>query len=72
MNTAYNISVAAMQAAQAQLAGAARQIANQRADDTGVIDAVVAIKQAEHTHAAAAAIIRTASDMDQRLLDILA
>lgn len=72
MNTAYNISVAAMQSAQAQLAGAARQIANPRADDTGIIDAVVAVRQAEATHATAAALVRTTSDMTDHLLDILA
>lgn len=72
MNTAYNISVAAMQSAQAQIAGAARQIANPRADNTGIIDAVIAIKQAEQTHAAAAAVVRTTSDMSEQLIDILA
>lgn len=72
MNTAFNVSIAAMQAAQAQVATAARQIANPRADDTGVIDAVVAIKQAEAVHAAAAAVIKTTSDMDEQLIDILA
>ncbi|WP_421792525.1 hypothetical protein [Hyphobacterium sp.] len=72
MNIPYNVSVTAMQAAQAQVATAARQIANPRADETNVIDAVVAIKEAETVHAAAAAVIKTTSDMDEQLIDILA
>ncbi|MEE2525340.1 hypothetical protein V0U79_03105 [Hyphobacterium sp. HN65] len=72
MNTAYNISLAAMQAAHAQIANAARQIANPRADESNIIDAVIAIKQAEQTHDAATAAMRTASDMSEQLIDILA
>lgn len=72
MNTAFNTSIAAMQSAQLQLATAARQIANPRADESGVIDAVVALKEAETLHAAAATIARTAADMDRHLIDIMA
>ncbi|WP_421785752.1 hypothetical protein [Hyphobacterium sp.] len=72
MNIAFNTSAAALQAAEAQLASAARDIANPRADEAGIIDAMVAIKEAEASQAASAAVIRTASDMTGRLLDILA
>ena len=56
----------------AQVAQAARTVANPRADETGVIQALVAIKEAEATHSAAAAIARTAAEMEERVLDILA
>jgi len=72
MNSVYSTSLAAMTAAQAQVAQAARTVANPRAGDTGVIEAMVAIKQAEATHSAAAAIARTAAEMENRVLDILA
>lgn len=72
MNSVYSTSLAAMTAAQATVAQAARAVANPRADETGVIEAMVAIKQAEATHSAAAAIARTAAEMEDRLLDILA
>lgn len=72
MNSVYSTSLAAMTAAQATVAQAARTIANPRADETGVIEAVIAIKQAEATHSAAAAIARTAAEMEDRVLDVLA
>lgn len=72
MNSVYSTSLAAMTAAQTQVAQAARTVANPRADETGVIEAMIAIKQAEATHSAAAAIARTAAEMEDRLLDILA
>lgn len=72
MNTAQNTSVAAMQSAQAQLAQASRQIANPRADESGVIDALIALKEAEALNAAAASAARTAADMEQHLIDLMA
>ncbi|MBI1235824.1 MAG: hypothetical protein GC188_03975 [Alphaproteobacteria bacterium] len=72
MNTAYNISLNAMTAAQAQVAQSARQIANPRADESGVIEALIAVKEAETLHAAAASAARTAADMDRHLIDIMA
>ena len=72
MNSVFSTSLAAMTAAQATAAQAARTVANPRADETGVIEAIVAIKQAEATHSAAAAIARTAAEMENRVLDILA
>mgnify|MGYP007051347014 CR=1 FL=1 len=72
MNTAFNTATLAMVAAQAQVATAARQIVNPRADESGVIDALVAIKEAETVHAAAASVARTTADMEQRLIDIIA
>ena len=72
MNSVYSTSLAAMTAAQATVAQAARTVANPRADETGVIEAMIAIKQAEATHSAAATIARTAAEMEDRVLDILA
>lgn len=72
MNSVFSTSLAALTAAQATVAQAARTVANPRADETGVIEAMVAIKQAEATHSAAAAIARTAAEMENRVLDILA
>ena len=72
MNSVYSTSLAAMTAAQATVAQATRTVANPRADETGVIEAMVAIKQAEATHSAAAAIARTAAEMESRVLDVLA
>ena len=72
MNSVYSTSLAAMTAAQATVAQAARTVANPRADETGVIEAAVAIKQAEMSHSAAAAIARTAAEMEDRVIDILA
>lgn len=71
MNTAYNTSLNAMTAAQAQVAQSARQIANPRADESGVIEALIAIKEAEALHAAAASVARTTADMEQHLIDIM-
>ena len=72
MNSAFSTSLAAMTAAQAQVAQAARTVANPRADETGIIEAMVAIKQAETTHAAAASVARTAAEMESRVINILA
>lgn len=72
MNTAYNISLNAMTAAQAQLAQSARQIANPRADESGVIEALIAVREAEALQAAAVSAARTAADMDRHLIDIMA
>lgn len=72
MNSVYSTSLTAMTAAQVQVAQAARTVANPRADETGVIEAMIAIKQAEATHSAAAAIARTAAEREDRVLDILA
>lgn len=72
MNTAFSTSVSAMAAAQAQLSHSARAVANPRAGETDVIEALVSMKKAETSHSAAAAIARTAAEMEDRLLDILA
>ena len=72
MNVAFNTAAMTMVAAHAQVTQAARQIANPSADENGVIDALVAIKQAEKVHAAAATIVRTSADMQGELVDILA
>jgi flagellar hook-associated protein FlgK len=72
MNAVFPPALSALQAAQANLAGAARNIAHQQASERGIVEAMIAIRQAETAHAASAAVIRTANDMSGRLLDILA
>jgi len=72
MNTASNTSLTAMTAAQAQVAQSARQIGNPRTDESGVIEALIALKKAEALHAASASAARQAADMEQQLIDIMA
>ena len=71
MNAAFSTSVSAMAAAQAQLSGAARAAAHPRTSDNGVIGTMITMKQAEAAHTAAAAVARSASEMEDRVLDIL-
>mgnify|MGYP004060491415 FL=1 len=59
-----------MLAAQSQVATAGSQMVANSAKGQDIIQAAVAIKRAEATHAAAAAVARTASDMTDTLLDI--
>jgi hypothetical protein len=72
MNTAFNTSLAAMTAAQAQIAQSARQIANPRAGESGVIEALIAVREAEALQAAAASVARSTAEMEQHLIDIMA
>lgn len=72
MNGVYHTAMAGMVAAQSQMVGAARAIANPGIDGTDTLRAMVDMKQAEASHSAAATVARTASDMEDRLLDILA
>ncbi|GLK53038.1 MAG: hypothetical protein CMH94_09360 [Oceanicaulis sp.] len=70
MNVAFNTAVTGMLAAQSQVATAGSQMVANSAKGQDIIQAAVAIKRAEATHAAAAAVARTASDMTDTLLDI--
>ena len=70
MNVAFNTAVTGMLAAQSQVAAAGSQMVANSAKGQDIIQAAVAIKRAEATHAAAAAVARTASDMTDTLLDI--
>lgn len=70
MNAVYHIGVTGMVAAQTRMVGAARAIANPGVGSDDTLRALVEMKQAEASHEAAASIIRTARDMEDRLLDI--
>ena len=70
MNVAFNTAVTGMLAAQSQVATAGSQMVANSAKGQDITQAAVAIKRAEATHAAAAAVAQTASDMTDTLLDI--
>ncbi|MEA1943090.1 MAG: hypothetical protein U9P68_12675 [Pseudomonadota bacterium] len=70
MNVAFNTAVNGMLAAQSQASAAGSQMVVNASKGEGIIQAAVAVKRAEATHAAAAAVARTASDMTDTLLDI--
>lgn len=70
MNIALNTAVSGMLNAQAQVGTASEGLVNAAAKDEGVIQAVIAVKRAEATHKASAAMVRVADDMTKTLLDI--
>lgn len=72
MNVAFNTAATAMINAQSQVGEhGSRMVANASTGED-IIQPAIAIKRAEATHAAAAAVARTASDMTDTLLDIIA
>lgn len=72
MNALYPTALAGMVAAQNRVVGAARAVANPGVDGADMVRAAVEMKSAKAAHAASAAVARTAADMDERRLDILA
>ncbi|WP_300541976.1 hypothetical protein [Maricaulis sp.] len=72
MNVAFNTAVTGMIAAQSQASAAGSQMVANAVRGQDIIQAAVAVKRAEATHAAAAAVARTAADMTDTLLDITA
>ena len=72
MNVAFHTAVSGMLTAQSHLADAARDTVTAVQSGQDIIQPVIAVKQAEATHAASAMVARAASDMTDSLLDILA
>jgi hypothetical protein len=72
MNIAFNTAVSGMLTAHSQVASASENLVTSAAKGEGVIQAVVAVKQAESAHGASAVMARVASEMDKTLIDILA
>ena len=71
MNIAFNTAAAGMIAAQNQAGAAAQNVVHAASKgEEGVIQAMIAVKRAEHAHAASAAMVKVASDMTDTLLDI--
>ncbi len=70
MNVAFNTAVTGMISAQSHAGAAAREMVNNAARGEDVIQAAVALKKAEASHAAAAVTARIAGDMTETLLDI--
>ena len=70
MNIVFNTAVNGMLQAQSEFSSASRNVVEAATKGEGVIDAVVAVKKAESTHAASAAIVKTTSEMTDTLLDI--
>ncbi|WP_339740780.1 hypothetical protein [uncultured Maricaulis sp.] len=72
MNIALNTAVSGMLNAQAQAGAASESLVTAAAKGDGVIQAVIAVKRAEATHEASAAMVKVADDMTKTLLDIIA
>jgi hypothetical protein len=70
MNIAFNTAVSGMLTAQSHMASASENLVTSAAKGEGVIQAVVAVKQAETAHSASAVMAKVASDMTDTLLDI--
>lgn len=70
MNIALNTAVTGMLNAQAQVGVASESLVNAAAKDEGIIQAMIAVKRAEATHQASAAMVKVADDMTRTLLDI--
>lgn len=70
MSIAFNTAVSGMLAAEAQFSTAARNVVEKAAQGEDVIQASIAVKKAEATHSAAAAMVRVTSEMTDTLLDI--
>jgi hypothetical protein len=70
MNIAFNTAVGGMIAAQSQLHTAGAEMVRNSSQGQDIIQSAVAIKRAEASHAASAALARTASEMTDTLLDI--
>jgi flagellar hook protein FlgE len=71
MNIPFNTAMTGMLNAQARLADTAQSIAREGAGGN-LAEQMVEIRKAETEHAANAAVVKTASEMTDRLLDILA
>ncbi|MBR9826064.1 MAG: hypothetical protein GYB36_09715 [Alphaproteobacteria bacterium] len=70
MNIAFNTALAGMMQSQANFNTASRNVVEAAAKDEGIVEALVAVKKAETTHAASAAVLKASSEMTDRLLDI--
>lgn len=70
MSIAFNTAVSGMLAAEAQFNAAAKNVVEKAAQGGNVIQASVAVKKAETTHSAAAAMVQVTSEMTDTLLDI--
>ncbi len=70
MNVAFNTAVTGMLQAQSDFASASRNVVEAASKGDGAIDAIVAVKKAETAQKASAAVVQTASEMTDRLLDI--
>lgn len=70
MNIAFNTAVAGMLQAQSDAGLASRNVVEAAAKGEGVIDAMVAVKKAEASHSASAAMVKVTSEMTDTLLDI--
>lgn len=70
MNVAFNTAVSGMIAAQSQASSAAHNLVVNSQKGEGVIQAVIAVKQAEAVNKASAAMAQVASEMTKSLLDI--
>tara|TARA_R110000868_G_scaffold188932_2_gene431803 strand:- start:10703 stop:10921 length:219 start_codon:yes stop_codon:yes gene_type:complete len=71
MDIAFNTAVTGMLNAQTRASAASESVVHAAATGEGIIQALVAVKQAEATHQASAAMVKVADDMQQVLLDIL-
>jgi len=71
MNVAFNTAVSGMLTAQSNLAKAAGNLVDSSTKGEDLIQPLIAIKQAEIAHKASAAMVKTASDMTDTLLDII-
>ena len=72
MNIALDTAVSGMLIAQAQAGAASESLVNAAAKGEGIIQAVIAVKRAESTHEASAAMVKVADDMTKTLLEIIA
>lgn len=71
MNVAFNTAVSGMLSAQSKLVEASRSMVETSTQGEDLIQPVIALKQAEIAHKASAAMVKTASDMSDTLLDII-
>ena len=71
MDIAFNTAVTGMLNAQSRASAASVSLVHATASGVDVIQALVAVKQAQATHEASAVMVKVADDMQQVLLDIL-
>ena len=72
MNIAFNTAVTGLLAAQAQTGAASGSLVAAAAKGEGIIQAVVAVKQAESAQHATASMVKVADEMTRTALDIIA
>ncbi len=71
MNIALNTAVTGLLNAQSEVGAASTSLVYAAAKNEGIIQAMIAVKRAEATHKASAAMVKVADDMTKTLLDII-